>query len=361
MRWTMLGVAALCVALAGCQDNEARNQNARLQAELEAIKAQNKGGSDDFMKVWLASQSKDGSADSDKRFNTLAEDVRAGFADLRKQIDDGRKDTDKKIDDLDGRIRKVSDLEASLTGLKSMIEALEGKVKNADSSEILKLHKDLITKEAELTVEKKAREAAEAQIAAFKAELDLAKSEISTLKAEMVGLKGEDISKHPMYTALKRENADLKAELERSRNDFDNLKKEYDELLKRVGAGPESPTPETPKASTEFAFTGSVTQLSKLRADDPQTLLVVDVKTGRVPPLNTELVVRDARGNEVCLVKVTKHYHVSENPDLPVDALGCTTVNERATRPVAKGDQVVWIEKKESGGGEPRSGSASGE
>lgn len=361
MRWTMLCVAALCVALAGCQDHEARTQNARLQAELEAMKTQNKGGGDDFMKLWLASQNKPESTDSDKRFNTLAEDVRAGFADLRKQIEDGRKDSDKKIDDLDSRIRKVSDLESSLAGLKGMIESLEGKVKNADSSEILKLHKDLITKDAELTVEKKTREAAESQIATFKAELDLAKAEINTLKAEMVGLKGDDVSKHPMYLKLKRELSDAQAERDRARTDFENLKKEYDELLKRVGRGPESPTPETPKVEGNFAFTGSVSQLSKLRPDDPQTLLVVDIKTGRVPPLNTELVVRDARGNEVCLVKVTKHYHISENPDLPVDALGCTTVNERATRPVAKGDQVVWIEKKDSGGGESRSGSASGE
>jgi len=67
-------MAALAVAVfltAGCQDNEARTQNAKLQAELDAMKAQqaNKGGNDAFAQ-YLAAQSANKDNDQlEKRVN----------------------------------------------------------------------------------------------------------------------------------------------------------------------------------------------------------------------------------------------------------------------------------------------------
>lgn len=363
MRWTILAVPAFCLLIAGCQDNEARQQNAKLQAELELMKSQQGKGGDDFFKTWAASQQKSEGGDADRKLTTIAEDVRAGLADIQKKIEDGKKDSDKKIDDLDARLKKVTDLETSLASLKGMIESLESKVKNIDANEVLKLHKDLITKEAELTIEKKSREMAQAEVDSLKADLALTRQQVDTLKAEMAGLTGEDISKHPMYTKLRRDLVEAQAERDRARTDFDNLKKEHDELLARVGKGPTPEQPETPKSTEVFDFTGGVVSVSRGTKADAQSILIVSVKTGRVPPIGAELIIRDARGTEVCLAKVTRHWHVGDDNDLPVDELGCTTLNERATRPVANGDQVVWIEKKtEGGGGESRKeGSASGE
>ena len=56
MRKTIAAAVAVVVLLtAGCQDQQARDQNAKLQAELDLLKTQKQGGgNDDLMKLLLA-------------------------------------------------------------------------------------------------------------------------------------------------------------------------------------------------------------------------------------------------------------------------------------------------------------------
>jgi hypothetical protein len=94
-----------------------------------------------------------------------------------------------------------------------------------------------------------------------------------------------------------------------------------------------------------------------------QNVMIVTVKKGRIPPINSELLVLDARNNRLCSAKVMSHFHAgNDNPDMPVDELGCQTIDAQATKPPNKGDTVVWKEPKDTTkpGSEPK-GNAGGE
>ncbi len=354
-----LAAAASAVLLFGttaCQDQQARDTNAKLQAELDAMKAQQaKGGQNDLLAVMLANQQKTDGGTLDKKVNSLGEDVRAGLDDIKKKISDSDKNTDSRMDDLETRLKKVADMEASLKTLGTMIETLEKKVKEVDPNQVLTLQKDLITRDADLKVEQAARATAEAEVARLKQDLQARQTEFDALMQKMSGLEGTDVSKHPMYLELRKEKKALEDELAKSRSDFENMKSMYDDLVKRAGGGTGKPE-ELPRVRENYVFTGAVVQVTRTRADG-QSILLVDVKSGTVPALNDEMIVVDARNNEVCRVKVIRHYHVSDDTSLPVESLGCQTLNETGNRPVAKGDEVIQLKKKDAA--EPN-GSAGG-
>jgi hypothetical protein len=340
----------------GCQDQQAREQNLKLQEELAALKAQQNKGGDDWAKVLLA---RNGDGDFERKFTTFRDDMRAELEKISVAIKDTRSDNSKQFDDLDSRVRKVGDMEASLGSLKAMIEALEGKVKSVDPNEVLKLHKDLYAREFELANEKKALQAAQNELEGLKVLLAKAQQDVEAGKAELEGLKGEDISRHPQYRELKSRLVEAEAERDRARTDYAALKTQYDELEKLLrGKGEPAAAADVEALKPEnYDFTGGVTSITKPSAKS-QSILLVEVKTGRIPPLNSELIVLDSEGKKVCLVMVTRHFHLGGNADLPVDELGCNTIDENPTRPVTKGDTVVWKEAKKDD--EPK-GSAGGE
>lgn len=345
-----LAAAASAVLLFGataCQDQQARDTNAKLQAELDVMKAQQaKGGQNDLLAVMLANQNKSDDGTLDKKVNSLGEDVRAGLDDIKKKISESDRTNVTRLDDLETRLKKVADMESSIKALSNMIETLEKKVKDVDPNQVLTLQKDLITRDADLKLEQSARANAEAEIARLKTELTNTKAEVDLLKEQMSGLVGSDISKHPMFLEQRKKTRDVEQERDKARSDFDNMKAMYEDLVKRKGG--EGPKVEEPDRSSEnFIFSGTVLSVTKTRADS-QSILLVEVKKGTVPALNDILIVLDARNNEVCRVKVIRHYHVANDTSLPVENLGCQTVNETGTRPVAKGDDVVQLKKKDT-------------
>ena len=343
-------VATLAVAVlftAGCQDQEARNQNAKLQAELDAMKSKQSGGGNDALLALLANQNKTtDSAGLERKLNSFGEDFSAGMDKIGKQIKDSNDDADKRMDDIEDRLKKVSDLQTTITNLKTMIESLETKVKNVDPNEVLNVQKDLINKEADLRMEKQARAAAEAQIEDLKKQLSDAQVQVESLKTEVANLAGGDISKHPDYKGVKSDNVRLTKELSNAKSDYDNLKRQYDALVEQLKKGSNPPDTEPEPLPKEYDFSGSVTEVSKgSRPDGPSYLLIGGLK-GAVPAIGTELVVLDSKQNLVCTVKIVRHYHFSDNEDLPVEEVGCQTVDEKASRPVAKGDTVALLAKK---------------
>lgn len=361
MRWTILAVPVFCLLLAGCQDTEARQQNQRLQEQIQALQSQ-PARNDDMVALLLANRG-GGDADSDKRFNSLSEDVRAGLADIRNQIAEDRKKSADQFADLDTRLRRMGDMEASLTGLRTMIEAMDAKVKTADPQEALTHYKELLRVEAELNALKASSASAEATIQRLQTELAAAKQETDATKAELQGLQGEDISRHPMYRDLRTKLVEAEAERDRARSDFDNMKREHDALVEQLRRGANPPPKEgaVELPLDTYEFTGEVGSVSKSDArPEAQSLLIVSIKTGRVPPMDTELLVLDARNQRICAVRVVRHYHVADDDDLPVDEIGCRTIDEVSTRPVAKGDRVVWIKPRDSADPKPQ-GSAGGD
>ncbi|MBZ0135307.1 MAG: hypothetical protein K8I27_02900 [Planctomycetes bacterium] len=355
MRRTIAAVLAVSVLLAaGCQDQQARDQNARLQAELDALKAQKSSGSDDLIKLMIANQGEGASADSTRKLNSLGEDLRAGLDGITKQISDNDAADTRRMNDLEAQIKKVSDIEATISTLKGMIETLETKVKGVDPNEVLSTHKELINKEADLRVETQAREAAEAEIATLKATVSTLQDDLKVAQAEVQALKGEDISKHPMYVDLKKKNRELENDLKVQTDAKDALQKRVDDLEAHLKSG-SNPPPEEPKVDTkDYTFTGTVVSVrSSARAGGP-SLLMVKVDSGTPPPKDSELVVLDEKRNPICKVKVIQHYHVDNKDTLPVEEIGCTTINEAASNPVTKNDTVVWVkeEPKGSAGGD---------
>jgi predicted nuclease with TOPRIM domain len=357
-------VATLAVAVlfaAGCQDQEARNQNARLQAELEALKAQKSGGGNDALLALLANQNKtQDNAGLERKLNSFGEDVSAGLDKIQKQIRDNDSASGKRMDDIEGKLKQVSDLQTTITTLRGMIESLESKVKSVDPNEVLNVQRDLINKEADLRVEKQLKDAALAEVSAMKEQLAAAQAEVENLKAEMAGLQGADVSKHPMYREKEAENRKLAGELKKTQSDYENLKLRYDELEAQLRKGANPPS-EQPKATAEaYDFSGAVTEVRKGSRPDGASFLLVGGIQGSVPPVGTELVVLDAKNNLLCKVKVVRHYHFDDKDEMPVEEVGCQTIDEKSSRPVAKGDTVVWIKAKEAGGGESK-GAAGGD
>ncbi|MCA8916378.1 MAG: hypothetical protein KDB90_13290 [Planctomycetes bacterium] len=352
-RMIVAAVAVVALFAAGCQDNEARNQNAKLQAELDAMKAKQSGGSNDALIALLANQNK--SADSgslDRKLTSLAEDINAGQDKINKKLEDTESSNKKRMDDLEDRLKQVNDLQSTISNLKTMIESLETKVKNVDPNEVLNAQKELINQEADLRMEKQARAAAEAQIETLKKQLADAQLEVETVKGEMVGLQGSDISKHPDYKALEAENRKLKSDLKNAKSDNDNLTRQYDAMVEQLKKGSNPVVEEPTPLPDDYDFSGSVTEVSKgSRPDGPSYLLIASLK-GTVPAIGTEMVVLDATQTPVCRVKIVRHYHFSDNEDLPVEEVGCQTIDEKATRPVAKGDTVAYLKKKDETGGD---------
>jgi peptidoglycan hydrolase CwlO-like protein len=356
MRRTLAALLAVAVIVAaGCQDQQARDQNARLQAELDLMKSQQKGGgNDDLLKLLIANQSRADGDESTRKLNSLGEDMRAGLDDIKKQIRDNDAAANKRMDDIDSRIKKVSDLETNITTLKSMIETLESKVKNVDTNEVLSAHKEIISKDAELRAEKQAREAAEAQLANLKEQLTQAQASLEASQAEITRLMGEDISKHPMYTELVRKNRDLERELKLTRENLDLARKELEDLKAHLQKG-SNPPPEKPDIRPgDYAFTGTVVQVRKGSKADGPSYLMVSIDSGNAPPKDTVLIVLDEKRNAVCKVKVVQHYHIDDKETLDIEEIGCATIDERTSNPVTNGDTVVWIkeEPKGSAGGD---------
>ncbi len=358
MRWTILAVPALCLLIAGCQ----QNNNDEILKKLAELEAKQKQGNDDAFKTWLMSQGNGGGMDN-RVFTTFRDDMKAELEKISQSIKDTRSDNKKQIDDLDTRIQKIGNIEANIGSLKTMVESLESKVKAVDPNEALKLHKDLFTKEFELQAEQKAHQAALKTIEDLKSQLASVQKELDDTKQQIVGLTGEDISKHPQYREVKRALAEAEGERDRARSDYDSLKQQYDALVEqmRTGSGNVPKDPTAVALEGEYDFVGEVDTISLMRSTG-QNVMIVTVKKGRIPPINAEVMVLDARNNRLCSAKVMQHYHEGDNnPNLPVKELGCQTIDAQTTKPPNKGDTIVWKEPTDTAkpAGDPK-GNAGG-
>lgn len=86
---TLAALAALTIFVVGCQDTEARLQNAKLQAELDAMKA--KPTDDNFTK-WLTTQKGGGDMDEvNRKLTSISGDLATGLKNLEKDPKTPRK------------------------------------------------------------------------------------------------------------------------------------------------------------------------------------------------------------------------------------------------------------------------------
>ncbi|MHC4841113.1 MAG: hypothetical protein ACYTDT_09190 [Planctomycetota bacterium] len=353
MRWILTATCAglLVLSVTACNQNDAA-----LRAEIEALKAQqaqsSSGNDDKVIAAILAGQGKGGDTEAlERKVNSLSEDIRAGVSDLKTELKTSTIESDAKLDSLEARMDKVTELQASIITLKTMIEALESKVKNVDPNETLEIQKDLITKEAELKAERIVTAGLQADIEAAKENTVSLEAEIAALKEQISGLEEDDVSRHPMYKKLKAELRDMKAERDVLKDDRDLWRKKHDELLDQIGKGAtqppeENPTDPTPKV---YDFKGKVSVVtSGKRPSDPSNVLM-SISSGTVPPLGAELLILDSENKPVCHVKVTRHFHVDDDSSMPVNQLGGTTIGEKANKPVTRGDIVAWNKPETEG------------
>jgi hypothetical protein len=352
MRWTFaLVLCAGMLMLTACQDNEARMEIQRLQLELQQQQrsGNSNSGNDELLKLLLASRENQGTDQNmDRRLNAMGDDVRAGFDSIRKLIEDNRRETDRRVGDLDDRIKTVADFERSLTSLKTAVESLESQRRGLDPNEVLSVHKEVIRLEAEVNNQRAAREAAEAEAQRLRGDIEDLNKELANTRADVEGLKGEDISRHPMYRELFLREREMKAELERARSDYENLEREYKALLERLREGVRPPRgegegddPEGALDPERYRFMGTVGSVN-LRGNRPSHLIIT-INSGQVPPEGTELLVLDSKRQRVCMVRVIRHFHMDDNPDLPVDEIGGVAIDENPTKPITQGDTVVWV------------------
>lgn len=348
MRWTIAaGLAVASVVAAGCQDNEARQQNAQLRAELDALKSK-ETKVDPILAAILNKDSGGGEA-TDRKLNTLAEDLRSYKDAITKDIAAADNADKKRFEELETRLKKVSDLESSLATLKATIENLDGKLKTGNPEETLKLQKEILQKEASLMQEKQAREAADAKITQLQNDLAAAIANANSLIEQMKGLEGADISKHPEYQKAQKEIRELKAEIGLMKSDIQNLKDANAALAaENARLGGKSPRVEKPVDAGKYDFTGTVTMLTLAAKPGAGSMLLVRMDSGQIPPLAATMVVLDAKGEIVCKARVVRHYHRDDKTENEVEEIGCSTVDEKTTRPVAKGDRVVWLKDSDT-------------
>lgn len=361
---TLAAFAALTLFIAGCQDTEARMQNAKLQAELDSLK--NKPSDDNFTK-WLATQKGGGDMEEvNRKLASISGDLATGLKNLEKNQEDAAKAQNKRIDDLDGKLKKVDELQSALVTLKSMIETLEGKVKNVDPNQFLDLQKKQLETEANLRAEQDARKKVEADL---KAALDREQSQkgvIEKLQADLTELKasasGEAVKKLREQKAdAEMKEAAARKELENVKSDRDNLKKQYDDLIKQVagkGEVPKNPDEKTPADDGKgaYSFEGVVSAVTGGGKGDASVVLVNPSK-GETPVEGAELLVLDENNERVCRVKVSRIYYKGGEVANGVDQIGCTSIDQKMENPIVKGYRVVWVK---SGDEASKDGGASG-
>lgn len=357
MRWTTAAVLSVMLLLtAACQDGEIES----LKAENERLKNNdNGGGNDRLIELLLAERQGGGDSDAlERKLNSFSEDVQAGLSSIRDDIRKSEQATDSRMAKLEDRLDRVSDLESTIGSLKGMIETLEGKVRSVDPNETLAALKEKIQLEADLNVERKALEQAETAIDELRQKLEEAEAERGRLNDEIAMLEGEDISRHPEHRALQAELRKVKSELENSKSDYDILEREHKDLLEQVGNEDRPVDENTTQLLEDYEFAGRVTKVEKSDQPDGPSILLVGRFRGTTPPLGAQLVVLDEKNNRICDVKVIRHYRVNNNDNLPVEELGCQTLNESPTNPVTENDSVVWIEGDDE---EEPAGSAGGD
>ncbi|MEE9311767.1 MAG: hypothetical protein V3V10_05070 [Planctomycetota bacterium] len=350
MRWIYTATCAGLLALGttGCNQNDAAMaaEIATLKAQQEqALKAQDGKGQSDQMALLIAMNKGGDSEALERKMTSLREDIRSDIADLKTNLKSGQRDSESSLKLLEDRMDKVTELQASIITLKSMIESLETKVKNVDPAETLAIQKDLLTKEVELKTEKALTNSLEESIGEAKIAADALEAEVASLKEQIEGLEGDDVSKHPMYKNIKSELRDVKSDNRVLEADRDLWRKKHDELLKQIGNGtvnnPEPENPVKPDAKT-YDFKGKVTLVRSGSRPGADTTVLTNSGSGTVPPIGAELLVLDTDGKPVCHIKVMRHYHVGDDSSMPVNQLGGTTINEDSNKPVTEGDIVVW-------------------
>jgi len=361
---TLAAFAALTIFVAGCQDTEARLQNAKLQAELDAMKA--KPADDNFTK-WLTTQKGGGDMDEvNRKLTSISGDLATGLKNLEKNQEDAAKAQSKRTDDLETKLKKVDELQSSLITLKSMIETLEGKIKNVDPNQYLELQKKQLETDANLRAEQEARKKVEADLKAALDREQAQKGTIDKLQSDIDDLKtsasGEAVRKlREQKAAAEMNEAAARKELENVKSDRDNVKKQYDDLLKQVsgkGETPKNPDPKNPSDDGKggYAFEGVVFAVTGGGKGDASVVLVNPSK-GETPVVGSELLVLDEKNERICRLKVSRLYYKGGEPANGVDQIGCTTVDQKIEKPVAKGDRVVWVKSGEEA---PKDGGASG-
>ncbi|MCF6227239.1 MAG: hypothetical protein L3J82_01070 [Planctomycetes bacterium] len=351
MRWIYTATCAGLLALGatGCNQNDAAMaaEIATLKAQQEqALRAQDGKGQSDQMALLIASMNKGGDSEAlERKMTSLREDIRSDIADLKTNLKSGQLDSESSLKLLEDRMDKVTELQASIVSLKTMIESLETKVKNVDPAETLAIQRDLLTKEVELKTEVAKTKSLEESISEAKIASDELEAEVASLKEQIEGLEGDDISKHPMYKKMKSEFRDLKSDNRVLEADRDLWRKKHDELLKQIGDGTaEGPKVENPVGADAkvYDFRGKVLQVTSGSRPGGDSSVLLNIASGTVPPIGAELLVLDEKNKPVCHIRVTSHFHVGQDSSMPVEQIGGKTINESPSKPVTKGDTVVW-------------------
>lgn len=374
MRMTLIAaLAAVVMLVAGCTDTEARLQNAKLQAELDALKNKGSSGTDDLIKAMLVSKNDDASgslSELRKNIASISGDLTSGLKSLNKEVSDSSADSRKRLDSLEAKLDKVKELETSLVALKSMVETLEKTAKAVDPNQVLDLNKQLLQAQADLRAEQIARQAAEARATEAEKNRNDANIQLAAAKSDLEKLQNGKASGLPEYKKLKADYDALKAKLDSADSDYKaldelnrRLKDSNDQLREQVkklggtpppevtGPSPVSPTPVTdnPGAEKAYAFTGKVVKVQSGSKPNSPSLVMVDIGGGEIPAEKSELIVLDSKNNKICRLLVQKLFHEDDNADKPVNLIGCKTLDENPVKPVAENDKVVWV-KAEAGG-----------
>ncbi len=362
---TLAALAAFTIFVAGCQDTEARLQNAKLQAELDAMKT--KPADDNFTK-WLATQKGGGDMEEvNRKLTSISGDLAAGLKNLEKNQEDAAKSQSKRTDDLETKLKKVDELQSSLLTLKTMIETLESKIKNVDPNQFLELQKKQLETESSLRAEQDARKRLEADLkasqdreAAQKSLVEKVQGELAELKA---GTSGEALKK------LREQKADAEMERDAARKeaanaktDRDNMKKQYDDLLKQVagkGDVPKQPDVKDPSDDGKGAYTfeGVVAAVQGGGKPGEAASVLVNPGKGEMPPEGSEMLVLDEKKERVCRIRVIRLYYKGGEVSGGVEQIGCNTIDQKSENPVVKGYRVVWVKAAEE---QPKDGGASG-
>jgi len=363
--------AALLTLVTGCQDTEARLQNAKLQADLENLKKS--PANDDLTKLLLANQSKGGGDSMDevnRKLASISGDLAAGIKNLEKAQDDAAKAQSKRTDDLETKLKKVDDLQTALTNLKSMIETLESKVKNVDPNQVLDIQRKLLDAEAALRAEQETRKRVESDLKAAQVEAETNKNYLAELQKELSDLKSSPAAES--NKKLRDKITTLEIEIENVKTDRDNIKKQHEDLLEQLRKGgtavpdttekPKDPkdTPENPPKDGVYAFEGVVATVTGGGKPGEASNVLINPKSGETPPENTELIVLNEKNETVCRVKVTRLFYKGGDTSKPVDQVGGKTVSQKLDNPVVKGYRVVWVKTTPSEE-KPKDGGASGQ
>ncbi|MCA8940387.1 MAG: hypothetical protein KDB07_11285 [Planctomycetes bacterium] len=177
-----------------------------------------------------------------------------------------------------------------------------------------------------------------------KNEVEALAKKVTDLEDSIEGLKGDDVSRHPMVKDLRERNTKLQDANLKLKEDYDAMKLLADqqaEEIRNLKRGVPNPVEKGDAAkSAEPAFDYKISNVV-FHADNQQWVVLANHISGKPPALNAECLIVDQDDNIICRVKINGVYPADITTPGSRAQIGGETINAKLTNAPLSGYRIV--------------------